>query len=197
MEPNETIEDLKDQYRSILASEVDNNWVRGDIATIVTSLHDAEIEKNGKSGIIDDFLESTGESRSAFSQYRWVAGIFNDDSLRALPVTWTHYRVCAGLEDRDEAIKWLIKSSDEGWSCSRLIEELKGAKLNKAIDEGLRCSQCDKSVTKEISVSLSINRKGRRPEKRTFCSINCAWLHLSELHQEELAANSSVEIFAT
>ena len=167
------IDELKDIYRSVLTSEVEDNWIRGDIAAVVVELNNEEIEKTGKSNVLNDFLEDTGESKSAFMQYKWVASVFDTESLRSLPVTWTHYRVCAGIADRDEAIDYLKRSSDEGWSCAKLLEEIKGAKMDNAIANGLECSCCNKAMTKEFTISMSISAKGIRTEKYVFCSLEC------------------------
>lgn len=156
--------DLAKQYTAIIRNEVEDNWLRGDIALMVTELYSEE-KKKGKSDIINNFLGATGESRSAFNQYRWVAEAFSDDTTRHLPVTWTHYRICAGL---DEPVTWLKKAHDEKWSCAKLIEEIKAAKLNKEIDEGLECWQCGKKVSKDKVATVTYKKR-----RRVLCSLNC------------------------
>jgi len=171
--------DLKEfaaQYSAILVAECSDNWLRGDIAIAVTELYNKDKEEHGKSKIIDEFLTMTGEARSTFSQYRWVASTFEDDLIRKLPVTWTHYRVCAAADNPEE---WLKKAHDNKWSCGKLIEEIKSVKLDKDIDNGLVCSLCNKSITKEDAVSITYKRK-----RAVLCSLLCAQEHIQNLKSQ-------------
>ena len=165
------------QYSAIISAEIHDNFLRGDIAQVVTEMHNTEREETGKSKIIDRFLDITGEARSTFNQYRWVAKIFSDDTLRHLPVTWTHYRVCAAVDEPD---LWLKRAHDGKWSCSRLIEEIKAAKLDREIELGVECAHCHGTVSKEGSVTISHKRK-----RRILCSLECAQEHLKDMIADE------------
>lgn len=179
MEESQKVEEYAAQYSAILRAEVEDNWLRGDIAIVVTDIHNKEREERGKSKVIDQFLEKTGEARSTFSQYRWVASVFDDETVRHLPVTWTHYRICASVDD---PIAWLKKAHDNKWSCNRLIDEIKAAKLDKEIEAGIECAHCNKTVSKDESVTIGYKRK-----RRILCSLLCAQEHIKEMLADEMA----------
>jgi len=165
------LEEYVNQYSAILKAEVEDNWLRGDIASLITDLHNKEKEEKGKSDIIDQFLAKTGEARSTFLQYRWVAKTFEDEAIRHLPVTWTHYRICASVED---PITWLKKAHDNKWSCTKLIDEVKSAKLAKDIAAGITCAQCGKKIEEAVTI-------GYKRKRRVLCSLSCAQEYIKSL----------------
>jgi hypothetical protein len=165
------LEEYVNQYSAILKAEVEDNWLRGDIASLITDLHNKEKEEKGKSDIIDQFLTKTGEARSTFLQYRWVAKTFEDEAIRHLPVTWTHYRICASVED---PITWLKKAHDNKWSCTKLIDEVKSAKLAKDIAAGITCAQCGKKIEEAVTI-------GYKRKRRVLCSLSCAQEYIKSL----------------
>jgi hypothetical protein len=190
IEKKETWEGYAEKYVALLNYELEDNWVRGDIAVAVYKLHQETKKMYGKSEVLNHFLSATKETRSAFNQYRWVSSVFNRESnIRNLPVTWTQYRICAGIgkvDEIDKKIEWLKRSYDENWTCARLIEELKANNLQTKIEKGLVCQHCEKTITEE-SISISYKQKGKTLQYGIFCSIKCAQNYLANLFIEKRA----------
>lgn len=164
---------FRSQYVKMMKAEIEDNWLRGEIAEKIHEMFEEEKKEKGSSNVITKFLSDTGETLTAFNSYRWVFSKFKNKTIKKLPgLTWTHYRAAAGTENPEE---WLTKAYDEGWNTSKLIEELRAAKIEDKIDNGLLCFNCNSSIKKENLVSISINKK-----RKILCSIPCAINYLSK-----------------
>lgn len=164
-----SIIDLKDKYMELMSEQVLGNFLKGDIAIEVYNQYLQEKEQEGKdrSKLVTTFLAETGENKSSFEVYKWIASIFPSQDLRSLPgMTWSHYRVCATT---DSPIEWLIKAYDEGWSCKKLRDEIEMTKAGKAISSGVTCYICKGDIDMTKLITVSSKRK-----RYFFCSAKCA-----------------------
>ncbi len=67
-----------------------------------------------------------------------VARAFPDPARRHPALTFSHHEALAGLDDTDAQERWLTQAEQEGWSVSRLRQELRGAKVVPSRDDPKR-----------------------------------------------------------
>lgn len=171
---NELLRDYAKQYSSIMSDDLSSNWLKGDIAVFVYGLDEQEKEEKGKSSILKEFLKTTNEIRGTFIQHRWIAKAFEEEAIRHLPdICWTHYRTCIKTDNPKE---WLIKAHDNKWTVAKLISEIKHAKAEIEVDNGLTCIKCNNKIDKINMVEISYNKN-----RAILCSVNCAIKYLQEV----------------
>jgi len=71
-------------------------------------------------------IEDTGLDYQTLRNCKWVAASIQM-SLRGDNLSWSHHREVASLEPKEQQ-RWLEKASQEGWSKSRLRENIRAAK---------------------------------------------------------------------
>jgi len=111
----------------MIAKDIDarNQWFKGEIANKVVKVH-------GESSLTK-FAEEIHEKRVTLENYVRVARAFPKDT-RGYNLLWTHYFLASYTDSYDkkkgeftseERFKWIEKANDEGWSTTRLAQEIK------------------------------------------------------------------------
>lgn len=123
--------------------------------------------------------EQAGIEWSYAKQRHWVSRKIPPDSpLRELPLTFSHYRVLAGVEDMDY---WAEQAINNDWSAERLKKELDQQQVTRAQEEGHPCIQCEQALPEQGEVvSFRVGNRG----KGFCCSPECAANYFQELATE-------------
>lgn len=123
----------------MISKDIDarNQWFKGDIANRVAIVH-------GESSL-SKFAEDVHEKRVTLENYRRVARAFPKD-VRGYNITWTHYFLASYTDsynkktnefESEERFKWIEKANDEGWSTTRMAQEIKKANALIASDKDI------------------------------------------------------------
>jgi hypothetical protein len=75
-------------------------------------------------------VEKFGINPKTARQYAWVAREF--EMSNRLDISWTHHLAVAGISDESERTELLQMAKSEGWSKSRLQQEIKEAPVNES-----------------------------------------------------------------
>lgn len=153
-----------------------NQWYKGDIAQKVAVTH-------GETSL-SKFAESVGEKRVTVEGYRRISRAFPKDT-RTYNLSWTHYFLASytdsfkkgqGVFDGSERFKWIEKANDEGWSTSRMKEEIKkaGAMVN---DQKEFFLYFDEYLSKVHNVLLHIDRKQLTKEQGDQLLAKLKWVY--------------------
>jgi len=118
------------------SKEVDirNQWFKGDIVNKINSVY-------GEKGL-EKFAQDVHESLTTMNHYRRVSRAY-PRHYREMNLTWSHFLVASFTDsysktknnfDGNSRFKWIEKAHDEGWSSTRLAQEIKKIKGHKIGD---------------------------------------------------------------
>jgi len=111
----------------MISKDIDmrNQWFKGDISNRVAIIHGE--------GSLTKFAQDVQEKLTTIESYRRVSRAFPKD-MRNLNLSWTHYFIASFTDsfkkgaskfEGDARFGWVEKANDEGWSTTRLAEEIK------------------------------------------------------------------------
>lgn len=155
-------------YQMLLEREVDTNWGKGDIAEEITREHEARKKLDPKADLLGAFLFRTGENRTSFNNHRWIARTYQDPEVRALPLSWTHFRIAAGTTEPEKNLR---QAYEEAWTTRRLLNEVFSKQAITAAASGIPCG-CGCALPLPETGAIFVGG-GPERKRRFFATLPC------------------------
>jgi hypothetical protein len=159
---------ITEKIRTLLEETTNNEWEIGDLIGAVTK----DVPKKQVREVLVSIAKDTGLEYSTVTQREWISSRFPKEKRNIAPnLSYTHYRVAAGLENPVEALE---KASDEGMTVAQFKSYITAEKdAEKIKDEGLPCARpgclCALSLDSKDRVTIYLYNK-----KFICCSMACA-----------------------
>jgi hypothetical protein len=155
--------------------DIRNQWYKGDIAQRLAVVH-------GESSLTK-FAADVHEERVTVEGYRRIARAFPKET-RIYNLSWTHYFIAsftdsfkkgAGVFEGNERFKWIEKANDEGWSTTRMKEEIKksGALINEQKDV---YTYYDEYLSKVQNILLHVEKAQMTRDQAIALSEKIGWI---------------------
>lgn len=113
-------ETLVSTGQTIVEAHDRNRWALGDLGV--------KCERRYGHKSIGQYAAAINVRPTTMYEYS-ACSTFYDRGDRAAfpPLAWSHYRVALRVKDHDEALVWLAKATDEGWTVDELSDAIKEA----------------------------------------------------------------------
>lgn len=79
-------------------------------------------------------MELTGKPYGTLRNASWVAGEY-ELSLRSDNLSWSHHKIAASIDDKEQRSELLAKCEQEGWTAAKLREAVRELRGEKPADE--------------------------------------------------------------
>ena len=114
-------EEICDHSRQYVEEIDHKRWIVGDDACAIDTKYGDHT--------MQDFARDVGLNKSTLAGWKRVSEFYPDSIRRKLlgelaNLTYSHYKDALRLKDLDEAVKWLEKVNDLGWSPDQASYEL-------------------------------------------------------------------------
>lgn len=153
-----------------------------------------EIERRFDRRRLKAAAEQAGVSWSLARQRHWTSSkIPPDSALRQLPLTFTHLRVLAGVEDGALQETLAQQAVENAWSAAQLISAVENRGVQRRAEEGQSCIQCEQAVNEEGPVISFKIHGGARAQ---LCGPQCAVNYFTELAEQPAPEAEELDFFA-
>lgn len=109
----------------------------------------------------DEAQRISGKDAQTLQVYKYVASRYQS-LIRIKNLSWSHYRVAASIDEIEIRMALLARAEAEGWSVSRLREEM-SPKLKWRADEIARKEEVERGNA--VVASMRTNGDGRRHDE--------------------------------
>lgn len=97
-----------------------NRWALGDLGV--------KCERRYGHKSIGQYAAAINVRPTTMYEYSACSAFYDRDDRAAFPpLAWSHYRVALRVKDHEEALVWLAKAADEGWTVDELSDAIKEA----------------------------------------------------------------------